>query len=96
MIDNAKVIYSIKLISPLNPNGDKPQKWTNTPRFSDVARLRSKIKSDFGDYFDGENFEVGYIEPCHGARGRQVPIVYTGSYMYVQQVQSYKANSFVG
>ena len=78
VIDNAKkVTYSIKLISPLNPNGDKPQKWTNTTRFSDVARLRSEIKSDFGDYFDGENFEIVYIEPGHGARGRQVPIVYT-------------------
>lgn len=77
-IDNAKkVTYSIKLISPLNPNGDKPQKWTNTTRFSDVARLRSEIKSNFGDYFDGENFEIGYIEPGHGARGRQVPIIYT-------------------
>ena len=39
-IDNAeKVTYSIKVISPLNHNGDKPQKWTNTTRFSDVARL---------------------------------------------------------
>ena len=75
-IDNAEVTYSIKLISPLNHNGDKPQKWTNT-RFSDVARLQSEIKSDFGNYFDGENFEIGYIEPGHGARGRQVPIVYT-------------------
>ena len=42
-----KVTYSITLISPLNHNGDQPQKWTNTTRFSNVARLRSEIKSDF-------------------------------------------------
>ena len=72
-----KVTYSIKLISPLTHGGDKPRKWSITTKFSDVARLRSQIKADFGAYFDGENFEIGYIQPGHGARGQQVPIVYT-------------------
>lgn len=71
-----KVTYSVKLITPLNKNGTEKKDWNNTTKFSDVARLRSHIKADFGAYIDGENFEIGYIKPGHGARGRQVPIVY--------------------
>ena len=72
--DNTEnITYSIKLISPLNQGDDKekPKEWSNT-KFSDVTRLRSEIKADFGTYFDGENFQIGYIKPGHGAGGRQI------------------------
>ena len=71
-----KVTYSIKLINPLNQSGFELKQWSNTTKFSDVARLRSQIKADFDTYLDGDNFQIGYIMPGHGAKGRQVPIVY--------------------
>ena len=67
------------MISPLNQGDEKekPKEWSNTTKFSDVARLRSEIRADFGTCFDGENFQIGYIKPGHGARGQQIPNVYT-------------------
>ena len=77
--DNAeKVTYSIKLISPRNQSGFELKPWHNTTKFTDVARLRSQIKADFGAHFDDDdNFQIGYIMPGHGAKGRQVPLVYS-------------------
>ena len=70
-----KFTYSIKLINPLNQSGFEMKQWGNTTKFSDVAWLRSQIKADFSTYLDGDNFQIGYIKPGHGAKGRQIPIV---------------------
>ena len=77
--DNAeKVNYSIKLIGPRNQSGFELKRWQNTTKFTDVTRLRSQIKADFGAHFDDDdNFQIGYIMPGHGAKGHQVPLVYS-------------------
>lgn len=83
--DAEKITYSIKLIGARNQSGFELKRWHNTTKFTDVARLRSQIKADFGVQFDDDdNFQIGYIMPGHGAKGRQVPLVYSDdlTYMY--------------
>ena len=66
----------MKLINPLNQSGFEVKQWTNKTIFNDVAKLRNQLKVYFGTYIDGDGFQIGYIEPGHGAKGQQVLIEY--------------------
>ena len=84
MVDIGKMTYTIKFINVINQSGFELKQWSNTVKFTDVARLRSKLKADFGTYLENDDFQIGYIMPGHGAKGKQVPITYledlTGMY----------------
>ena len=71
-----KIIYSVKFINLINPSGFELKPWSNTAKYSDVARLQSQLRADFGTYLDSDDFQVGFIVPGHGAKGKQVPITY--------------------
>ena len=71
-----KITYTIKFINLINQSGFELKQWSNTTKFTDVARLKSHLKADFEMYLEGDDFQIGYIMPGHGAKGRQVPITY--------------------
>lgn len=41
-------------------------------KFTDVSDLRSCLLSDFENFIHEDTFQFGYIQPGHGAKGRQV------------------------
>ena len=45
------------------------RKWRTRIRFQSVEALQDKLRSEFDNH--AEAFEMGYIEPGHGAQGKQ-------------------------
>ena len=67
--------YSVKIISPFN-KGLQVRKWVQNVKFYTYASIRSSLLEDFKDLIHEEEFCTcfGFIQPGHGAKGRQVVI----------------------
>ena len=68
--------YSVKVIDPNNKRNYVVKKWRNTVgKFKSVAVLHSNLKESFTDDLSDipvDDIECGYIDPGHGAKGRQL------------------------
>ena len=68
----------LKYIScSLRRENNQPSKQSITEefqeeKFSDVSSLRSKLAELFGKYMNEAEFQVGYLTPGHGFRGKQL------------------------
>ena len=70
MIDlEATTSYSVKIINPSKKSDYFIRKWRTRIRFQNVQCLQEKLRKEL-DGLD-KTFEMGYIEPGHGARGKQ-------------------------
>ena len=71
-----KITYSVKQINPNNKRNYTVKKWRNTVcKFKSVAMLRANLKESFADDLSDvpvDDIECGYIDPGHGAKGRQL------------------------
>ena len=69
-----KRLYSVKIINPNNRSGFEIRKWDINCEFDDLDDMRTQINLEFDEFIDNGMFQFGYIEPGHGAKGRQVLI----------------------
>ena len=70
--NNSIVTYEVKIIGKKGP-GVEVRKWDETQVFSDLSSMRSRLMASFREHIgDDEQFALGYIEPGHGAKGRQI------------------------
>lgn len=65
------VHYSVKIINPQNKGGYITEEFQEE-KFSDVSSLRSKLAELFGKYMIEAEFQVGYLTPGHGFKGKQL------------------------
>ena len=67
------------LLDPNNKRNYVVKKWRNTVgKFKSVAILHSNLKESFTDDLSDipvDDIECGYIDPGHGAKGRQLWVV---------------------
>ena len=68
--------YNVKVINPSKKSDYFIRKWRTRIHFQDIYALQDKLCSELGDH--GEIIEMGYIEPGHGARGKQRWILNAG------------------
>ena len=68
--------YNVKVIKPSKKSDYFIRKWRTRIRFQDIESLQDKLYSELGDH--GEIIEMGYIEPGHGAQGKQRWILNAG------------------
>ena len=65
------VLYSVKIINPQSKGGYITEEFQEE-KFSDVSSLRSKLAELFGKYMNEAEFQVGYLTPGHGFKGKQL------------------------
>ena len=68
--------YNVKVINPSKKSDYFIRKWRTRICFQDIESLQDKLLSELGER--GEIIEMGYIEPGHGARGKQRWILNAG------------------
>ena len=59
-------------------SGVEVRKWDTDVEFTNVAEMKRRLVDDVSDCLDGEDMTFGYLEPGHGTKGRQVPILNSG------------------
>lgn len=70
--------YSVKVVNPKNKSDFVVNKLSYKGCFSGIEQLKEVLLSAFQDDFDSETTQVGYIQPGHGTRGRQLWIASDG------------------
>ena len=65
-----QLLYEVKLIR--KKGGVELRTWNNTIMYTDLAGMKDQLKECFGDM--SPDFALGYIEPGHGTKGRQIPL----------------------
>ena len=64
--------YSVKIISPHTPDSILIKDWESVSvKFSDVYVMKNQLSVDFAEYIQETEFTFGYIQPGHGAKGKQ-------------------------
>ena len=66
--------YAVKVISPLTADSGVVKKWDKESKFSDVSIMKNQLSTDFAEFIKDAQFSFGYIQPGHGAKGRQQPL----------------------
>ncbi len=72
------MIYSVKLINPAKKSEYSMRRWRTSEYFRTVPTLQKRLAEDFKDILGdthASHIEAGYVEPGHGAKGRQRWIV---------------------
>ena len=59
-------------------SGVEVRKWDVNFEFTDVTEMKRRLVNDVCDCLDGEELTFGYLEPGHGTKGRQVPLLNSG------------------
>ena len=65
-----KVNYSVKIISPTT--NVVVQKWEEMRRFANLELLRVALSTKFQELIQQNDFSIGFIQPGHGSKGRQI------------------------
>ena len=63
-------VYSVKVINSQKKSDDIVHKLPFNGKFSSLSHLKDILHTNFPDQYTSQN-QVGYIQPGHGARGRQ-------------------------
>ena len=61
--------YNVKIINPMKKSDYFVRKWRTRIRFQSIESLQDKLRSELDNHT--EALEMGYIEPGHGAQGKQ-------------------------
>ena len=71
------VSYTLKIINPRRKTADKAREWDVNVLFTDVAEFKHQLlqEDDVNDVRDGEEITFGYLQPGHGIKGRQFPLL---------------------
>ena len=64
----------VKIINPKNSGGSIVKNWSASDTFVSVDNLKSEMGKAFAEYIEGYEFDVGYIEPGHGMKGKLTPL----------------------
>ena len=68
-------MYTVKIINPENKGGYITQEFQEK-KFSTIKSLQSKLIELFGKYTDDAEFELGYLTPGKGFKGKQFLLTY--------------------
>ena len=68
--DSTLIQYTVKIINPENKGGYITREFQEK-KFSTVESLQSKLVELFGKYADEAEFELGYLTPGKGFKGKQ-------------------------
>ena len=66
--------YSVKIISPHTQLSGLVEKWEEEGKFDDIEILKEKMSLKFQSYIKESEYSLGFIQPGHGTKGRQVPV----------------------
>ena len=69
------VSYTLKIINPMNKSGVEVRKWNIDFAFTDISEMKHQLLEDVCACADGEELTFGYLQPGHGTKGRQVPLL---------------------
>ena len=69
--DSTLIRYSVKIINPENKGGHLIEEFQGN-KLSSVDSMRSKLVELFGKYSNGAEFQLGYLTPGHGFKGKQL------------------------
>ena len=61
--------YNVKIVNPMKRSDYFVRKWRTRIHFQSVESLQDELRGELDNH--AEAFEVGYIEPGNGARGKQ-------------------------
>ncbi len=67
------VKYSVKIINPENKGGFIVEDWKDQ-KFYTKESLEEKISLQFSKYSSDTDFQLGYLCPGHGFKGKQIAI----------------------
>ena len=71
-------MYTLKIINAQSKSGVEVRKWDVNFEFTDVTEVKRRLVNDVCDCLDGEELTFGYLEPGHGTKGHQVPLLNSG------------------
>lgn len=65
----------VKIINPNNAGGKIVQTWSIDKTYISVDSLKHELGNVFAQYVSGLDFEIGYIVPGHGMKGKMNDLV---------------------
>ena len=71
---DATTAAKVKIINPKNAGGFIVKEWNLSKQYVAVKDLKSEMGSVFMEYVEGFEFDIGYIEPGHGMRGKLIAL----------------------
>lgn len=64
------VSYTLKIINKI---GTEIRKWEVDEKFTDIDQLKTQLSEDI-ECYESDKFLLGYIEPGHATKGRQLTL----------------------
>lgn len=66
------IVYEVKIIS--KKGGVEVKNWNQSKVYKEFATFKHQLRESFGDSLCTSNFILGYIQPGHGTKGRQIAV----------------------